>query len=63
VVFEDEAVMYAMRDFAQLYIDYLTDEGLQTELQGQARALARTCRESASRQWDVELKALDVARY
>lgn len=63
VVFEDEAVMQAMRDFAQLYIDYMTDEGLQTDLQKQARAFARTCRESASRQWDVELKALDVSRY
>lgn len=62
VVFEDESVAFAMRDFAQNYMDYKRNRGLQVVLQRSARDLATACKESLAQQWDVSLKDRDVRR-
>jgi hypothetical protein len=58
VIFEDESVMKAMKHFAEIYIDYQANPGIQTDVQRAARDLARSCRESSAETWSVPLEKL-----
>lgn len=63
VMFEDTLVRAGMQNFMSLYIDYLSEAGLQKSVQKSARVLGRTCRESLAQDWDLELKELDFNQY
>jgi hypothetical protein len=60
VIFEDGRVMKAMKHFVETYIDYQTNPGIQTQVQLDARDLARACRESSAVTWRVPLEKLDI---
>lgn len=63
VLVEDVEVKDAMKHFIEVFIDYRHDPGLQDDAQTAARILARTCRESLSKSWDVKLEKLDTSRF
>lgn len=63
VLVEDVEVKDAMKHFIEVFIDYRDDPGLQDEVEAAARALARKCRKSIAKTWDVDLQDLDTSTF
>ena len=63
VIYEDEKVMLAMKRFVEVYVEYKQNPGLQNDAKTSARELARECRNSLAKTWDIPLLTLDMRKF